>query len=453
MKSFIRVLSLIAATFSAVYAHIAYQIRRVDPFDNLGRYATFGRRAYHRYSNVAALGLACVALAILPAAAMPVFSAKTGVVTGAVMNKLGLTGALVAGAQAQPPQKLPFRFGTVRRKINIGSYAVTLGGAIPSIVVPQVGMFARVLVDIEGTYTKANATGTNFYDGYDAIVSRARVGLNNGSANLVDVSGVGINIINQDLSPSLPIKRGLVTTAGAQTFSYKFILPVNANQRRQFDMGLINLQAPEVRANIDISFNPQATIFATSADVTLFTATANVSYEYYEIPPISQYNLPPLTLTRTIEEAPIAIAAVGLQTYQLPRLGTMFDYHAVMVLNNIYTTVLTKATDFSLRYNKTDTQFTVNIGDWETYEAELYGRLGGATKTFLNASAISWNLWSAADRETDGGDFRDAIDTEENTTTETLITVASGTALNAGKDNFFHVRRVAQVITQAPAPQ
>lgn len=349
----------------------------------------------------------------------------------------------------QPPPKMPFRYGTVRRRINIGSYAVVPGGAIPSIVIPQVGMLGRVLVDIEGTYTKANATGLNLLDGYDAILGRARVGLNNGSANLVDLSGVGVNIVNKNLNKSLPIKRGLATAAGAQAFTYKFILPINANQRRQFEMGLINLQAPELRATIDLSFNPLSSIFATVADVTNFVATANLSYEYYEIPDLSRYELPPLTIVRTIEEAPVAIGAVGDSLYQIPRLGTMIDYHAVMVLNNAYAPVLTNLTAFAWRYNKSDTQYAVNMGDWETYEAELYGNGISSTDTFLSPSALSFNLWAAGDRPWDAGDFRDAIDTEENTTTESILTVKAGTALNAGKDNFYHVRRVVQRIVQA----
>lgn len=351
----------------------------------------------------------------------------------------------------QQDTRLPFRYGTVRRRINIGSFAWTPGSAIPSIVIPQVGMLARVLVDLEGSYTKATASGLATLDGFDAIVARARIGLNNGSANVVDVSGVGINILNKNLSPSLPIKKGLSTVAGAQTFSLKFMLPVNANQRRQFEMGLINLQAPEVRCTLDLSFNPLSQVFATPADVTAFTATANVSYEYYEIPDITRYQLPPLTLVRSIEEAPQAVAATGLQLYQVPRLGTMIEYHAVAVFNNLYGNVLNNFTEWAWRYNKSDVQYDVLIGDLETYEAELW-KLGGSS-TFLSTSALSFNFWAAGDREHDGGDFRDAIDTEENTTTESLITVNSAQALNAGKDNIFHVRRVVQRIVSAPAPR
>lgn len=358
----------------------------------------------------------------------------------------------------QAPQKRPFRFGTVRRRITIGSFPITPGSQLPAIQIPQVGMLARVLVTIAGTYTKANATGTNLLDGYDAIIQRASIMLNNGSANIVDLSGIGINILNRNLSVRLPIKRGLVTTAGAQTFKYAFILPVNANQRKQFEMGLINLQAPELRATINLSFNPLSSIFATPADVTAFAATATLSYEYYEIPDVNQYALPPLTLVRSIEEAPAAIASTGQQLYQLPRLGTMIDYHAVLVQANVYANALTNLSEFAWRYNKSDVQYDVLMPDWETYEAELIGSSGGfqgaaQTTSMLSDFAISFNLWAAGDLPYNGGDFRDAIDTEENTTTESLITVVPGFAIDVTKINaLYHVRRVVQRIVQAPAP-
>lgn len=429
---------------------------RFDPFDNIGLALSPVLRFFRRNGDRLLMAFAAVAIACVTPIPAWGIATKSGLSAGVKYwtgSKLGLGAfaGFAVGAQ-QKVQKMPFRYGTVRRRINIGTYAVNPGAAIPSIVIPQVGMMARILVDIEGTYTKANASGTNLLDGYDAILNRARVGLNNGSANLVDLSGVGINILNRDLSPALPVKRGLVTTAGAQAFSYKFILPINANTRRQFEMGLINLQAPELRANIDLSFNSLSSVFATPADVTLFTATANVSYEYFEIPDLAMYDLPPLTIVRSIEEAPVAIAAVGDQIYQIPRLGTMIDYHAVMVLNNLYASVLTNVNQFQWRYNKSDVQYSVKIGDWETYEAELYGVNATGTNTFLFANAISFNLWSAGDRDWNGGDFRDCIDTEENTTTESIVTVNQGTALNAGKDNFYHVRRVVQRIVQAPAP-
>lgn len=448
---------------SLALAVVAYPLTlpaRLDPFNTRALYTSRARRAWYRLvgpqQRLALVGAALLFAAIYPANAMPVWSAKTGVINYVSAHKLGPigmgSGVMFAGMAGQKVL-YPFRMGTVKRRIPIGSYAVTLGGSIPAIQIPQVGMLSRVLVDVEGTYTKANSSGTNLLDGYDALLGRAQIMLNNGSANIVDVSGVGFNIHNRGLSPALPIKRGLVTTAGAQAFTYKGILSVNANQRRQFEMGLINLQAPELRATINLTFNPIASIFATPADVTNFLATAYVSYEYYEIPDLNTFAMPPLTIVRTIEEAPIAITATGDNLYQLPRLGTMVDFNVVLVLNNLYANVISNLTEFKLRYNKSDVQYDVLIGDEETYEAENFGIGQGPSRTFLFDQALSWNLWSAGDRAWNGGDFRDAIDTEENTTTELIPTVKAGTSFNAGKDNFFYVRRVVQRIVQAPPPQ
>jgi hypothetical protein len=214
-----------------------------------------------------------------------------------------------------------------------------------------------------------------------------------------------------------------------------------------------------------MSFNPTSTLVTTPANLTLFVATVNLSYEYFEIPDLRVYDLPPLTLVRSIEEAPIAIASTGQQIYQIPRLGTMIEYHSVIVLNLLYGSANAAISEFDIRYNKTDQQYQVFEGDWETYEAELYGiginvlqapTPSAATPTSRwqqQTNAITFNLWAAGDPLMNGGDFRDAIDTEENTTTEAIITIKGGTALNAGKDNLFHVRRVVQRIVPAPSPR
>jgi hypothetical protein len=468
---FLAFLTLFATLFGVLASWVTNKKRKHDPFDNTGRAWSHVVKWYHQHGLKVAGGFALVAIALLPASAMPVWSASHGAIKFVTTAKLGLAGATAA---AKVPPKAPFRYGTARRRINIGSFQYQPGTQLPAVVIPQVGMLARVLFDVEGSYTVANAAlVVNNLDGMDAIFSRAQITLNNGSAQVVDLSGVGVNLMNQSINPSLPIKRGTAgvgnvqgngfgLAVGAQTFSYKGFLPVNANQKRQFEMGLINLQAPELRATINLTFNPLATLFTVAANCTNFVATCNLSYEYYEIPDLTRYNLPTLTLVRTIEEAPQAINATGLQVYQIPRLGTMIDYHAAVVLNQKYTDVRTALTEFAIRYNKTDVQYDVNMGDWETYEAEIYGSgVGPAVtpsaasdnaQTMLNTSALSFNLWAAGDRPWNGGDFRDAIDTEENTTTEILLTVAAGTALNAGKDNIFHIRRVVQRIIPASAP-
>lgn len=473
---FLAVLSFASALMLKVRSRIVKAIEKRDPLDNLGLLFSPVVRFWHQRGLQVCTALALVALPLLPGAAMPVF-AKAGAVKFWSTSSAGLVtgGAMVMATNKV--QKLPFRYGTVRRRINIGNFTLTPGTQLPAVVIPQVGMLSRVLFDVEGSYTAAVAPlVVSNLDGFDAIFARAQITLNNGSANVVDLSGIGVRVINENINTALPIKKGspvgvgnvnatqMPLALGASTFSYKGFLPVNANQRRQFEMGLLNLQAPELRATINLSFNPLSQIFTVPGNATLFAASINLSYEYYEIPDLSRYQLPPLTLVRSIEEAPAAIAATGVQTYQLPRLGTMIEYHGVLVLNLLYANAFTNLTQFAVRYNKTDVQYDVFTADWETYEAELYGisvevlqapTPTAATPTTawaMDPNVITFNLWAAGDTAINGGDFRDAIDTEENTTTEILITVKAGTALNAGKDNLFHVRRVVQRIVPAPLP-
>lgn len=463
-----------------VWERLAAFISRKDPLDNIGLFLSPVVRFYHQQGLKICTALALVAVTALPGSAMPVFDFngvfRFGVTAGAGLATIG--GAIMGATKEDT--RLPFRFGTVRRRIPIGAFTLTPGSQLPAVTIPQVGMMSRVLFDINGTYTVAVAPLVLLnLDGFDALIARAQVLLNNGSANIVDVSGLGIRTINENLNTALPIKKGTPLAAGnvngtqfplaigASTFAYRGILPVNANQRRQFEMGLINLQAPELRATINMSFNPLSYLVTVPGNLTLFAATVALSYEYYEIPDPTQYRLPPLTLLRTIEEAPVSITAVGEQTYQLPRLGTMIEYHAVLVLNRVYSPVIAATsgvTEFKVRYNKTDVQYQVFIGDWETYEAELYGigisvlqaptptAATPVTRWQMDPFALSFNLWAAGDVNINGGDFRDAIDTEEQTTTETITTIRAGTVLTPGTDYLYHVRRVVQRVVPVQAP-
>lgn len=452
-------------------------IDRIDPTEKRLLPWSHVTRGWHQFGLQLCTIVAAVAITALPGLAMPVFSAAKTTGVSEAMWVTASAGLATIGATAKTPQLLPFRYGTVRRRINIGNFVMTPGTQLPAVVIPQVGMLSRVLFNISGTYTVATAPLVVFStDGFDSFIAKAQIQLNNGSANVVDCSGIGLCQFNQNINTALPIKKGtpagvgnvngtqLPLALGASTFTYKGFLPVNANNRRQFEMGLINLQAPETRVNVLLSFNPLSQIVTVPANMTLFAATVNLSYEYFEIPDLSRFQLPPLTLVRSIEEAPIPIVATGLQLYQFPRLGTMIEYHTVLQLARLYAPVLTNFTEFAIRYNKTDQQYDVFMPDWETYEAELYGigidvtqapTATAATPTSRwqqSRQSLTFNLWAAGDADINGGDFRDAIDTEENTTTEAMVFISAGTVLTPGQDNLYHVRRVVQRIIPVGPP-
>lgn len=472
-RYFLVALQFIASWMARGKRAIHDRLERLDPFNTRELYASRARRAWHSFGFAVAAGLVPVALAVLPAQAMPVYllANKTAVGITGQLGMLSSVGGLIGAQQA----KKDFRYGTVKRRIPIGTFAVTMGAKLPSVKIPQVGMASRVIAHINGSYTVATAPlVVANTDGYDSILAAANITLNNGSAQICQLSGIGLNAINRNISTALPIKTGspagtgnvngtqLPLALGASTFRYSAILPINANQGDQFQFGLVNLQAEQVQCTIDLTFNPLSQLFTVPANCTLFAATCTLSYEYYEIPDLNRYNMPPLMLVRSIEDGAQAIPATGIQApYQVTRLGTMIGMHSILILNNLYGVAATAISESVLRFNKTDVVMDTLSNDQDVYEAELYGygldnsqapTASAATPAPLRRmlpQAVTHNFWAtsggAADRNC--GDFRDAIDTEEITTTEFIHTIAAGTALNAGKDFLVFARRVVQRLT------
>lgn len=353
-----------------------------------------------------------------------------------------------AGATSRN-KMLPFRRGTRRRFATIGTFAFTPGTPIPSIVIPQVGYLSRIFIRLLGTITQSGA-GTVNPLGYAALFSRIRLSANLGSASIVDCSGIGLETQNTAWAPnSLPVANTYANAGAANNVEYGLIVPVNANQRRQFEFGLIGLQAPEVRVTLDII--PAAL----SAFVTLTTASAlsvQVAYEYWEYPDPARYTQPPLTIVRTLEDPALVISQIGDQIYQLPRLGTMSELHHLVLINGARailqsqsSTVPPQVSEIRMRINKTDTVLDYLIRMKELDEAELYNT-AGATKTFLTQGVVSWDFWHASEQKWNGGDGRDMYNTEEVTTLESIVTIDPSVTIT-GQCQIQPVRRVFQRLT------
>lgn len=345
-------------------------------------------------------------------------------------------------------QMLPFRRGTRRRFATIGSFAWTPGTPIPSIVIPQVGYLSRVFLRLTGTITQSGA-GTVNPLGYAALFSRIRLSANLGSASIVDTSGIGLETVNTYTAPnSLPVQNTYANAGAANPVEYGLIVPVNANQRRQFEFGLIGLQAPEVRVTLDVFPASLATF------VSLTTASAlslQVAYEYWEYPDPARYTQPPLTIVRTLEDAPLLITVTGDQIYQIPRLGTMAEMHSLVLINGARAVLQSngatppQVSEIRMRINKTDTFMDYLVRMKELDEAEVFNT-PGATRTFLQQGVLSWDLWHASEQKWNGGDGRDMINTEEITTLESIVTIDPTVTLT-GVCQIQPIRRVFQRLT------
>lgn len=342
------------------------------------------------------------------------------------------------------PQMLPFRRGTRRRVATIGTVPVTPGQAIPTVTLPQVGMLSKIYIFLSGTITQSGA-GTVSPLGYASLINRVRVNANLGSASIVDVSGIGLEIVNDFFAPTAGIVKNTYANAGAANLvRYGVCIPITANDRDQFTFGMINLQAAEVRVTLDVIFNALASF------VTLTTAsslTLTIAYEYWDIPNPARYAMPPKTLVRTLEDAPLPITTTGDQIYQLPRLGTLAQLAELVLINGTFAVlqqtgaaVPPQVNEFRMRINRTDTVLDYLTPIKEIEECLFYNAPGAS---FLRQGVLTWDFFHASQQTRNGGDARDFIDTESITTLESIATI-DPTVTITGLCQIQPIRRVLQ---------
>lgn len=362
----------------------------------------------------------------------------------------GMAGPMFGMAAAPAQQRLlPFRSGTRQRRAKVGVIAYAAASSLQPLELPRVGMLSRLVIQARLTVTLSAAGALSDLGPWNAL-ARLKVSANIGSASLVDVSGFG-GFMAQQLVEEIgfrPDLGGIGTTApnadihaapvamGANTWVLTWVIPIAANSGKQFDLGLINLQAPETRVTVELSTG-QLTDPATN--VTATTGNFHVYYEYYEIPDPRAFALPPLALVRTIEEQQ-AIGAVGDNVYTVPRQGILLQLTHRVTLNGA------RGPDssidaLSIKFNKTDSVYQMER-QWERVIARLFY---GANP---NTGVFTWDFWHA-ESDVSAGDSRDAIDAEELSTLESIVTVNSGATLGSNNNFLCSVRRIVQLLQTA----
>lgn len=335
----------------------------------------------------------------------------------------------------QTDDRLPFRMGTRRRIQFLGSFAFNVGAPIPTITLPQVGFLAKLYFKLEGTITQTAAGAVLNPLGYASLFSRVRVSANLGSASIVDASGAGIELANFWYAPSTGRVQNIYANgAGVNAVSYGLMVPINANDRTLLEIGLINLQAEQVRVTVDISPAAALTEFELSGGPpTASTLTLFVYYEYWDVPNPSRYLLPPATLSRILEDQQ-PIAAVGELSYVVPRLGTLTQLSEYFILGaTAATRVMANLTAptpqisrFRVRANRTDEWFTMDARVAEIEEA-LFNNVNQGTNaspagSFARPGVRTWDFFHSGLQTRNFGD-RDLIDTERITTLEFIANV------------------------------
>jgi hypothetical protein len=219
---------------------------------------------------------------------------------------------------------------------------------------------------------------------------------------------------------------------GANAWVLTWVFPVALNRGRNFEVGLINLQAPEVQVTLELSTGAGADY------TTQFTSLTNANYhvyqEYYEIPDPSRFALPPLALARTLEESQ-AVGQTGESIYTLPRQGTLMQMAHLLRLNGARSDSFDST---AIRFNKTDTPYIEERQAKRVYERAQFN--------VDPITGVIYHDFFHADELVSSGDSRDAIDTEEISVLESVVTVSAGAVLGANNNFLGTVRRIVQVL-------
>ncbi len=357
--------------------------------------------------------------------------------------------------QQQKRQLLPFRFNTRQRMQQVANIAISLGNQV-SQELPRVGFLAGIMLTVNATVTLSAASTLALGAPWN-LLKRIKVNINTGASSIVDLSGVGLYQVNDRMIRSAydPTNAGLTNAAtaiGANTWTMSLYIPIAMNNEQQFAIGLINLQAPEVRCTLDITFATAGTELV-AGNFTSVTGTVNVSYLYYELPNPNEVLYPPLVLHRLLEDRQ-AITAVGDQVYTFPRGGTILGLHHLVTINGHYSipsaqpgvTGVGEIDSLRLVLNKTDTVYSLPARAhalWQALNKGMGAAIGGA----LSNAGIGWeyNFLEAGVGRIGEGDFRDTFNSEAISTLESILTVNSGAVLGAA--NYLDsIRRIVQVL-------
>lgn len=339
-------------------------------------------------------------------------------------------------------QLLPFAAGTRLRRQYVGSVPFVAGAKAPSLQLPRVGMASRLICVLDAAPTFSGAGALADLGPWN-ILQRIQLNTNIGSAAIIDVSGYGAYVVQPHYRLGwAPGKAGIGATVAAAS---QYVAPVNTaarvllpftfniavNQGQNFTDGLLNLQAPEVSASVDIQFG-QFTDYGTT--LTALAGNVYVYYEYFEIPDPRAFEMPRLALHRTLEES-VPVGQTGANIVTVPRMGTLLSLDNVIRLNGARSD---SWDSFSVRFNKTDSVYQVDQRLQRTDERYWYGidsDVGTIRQDFFHAQEAL-----------NAGTSRDAIDTEQLTTLEQIVNVSAGATLGVGNNSISTIRRVVQIL-------
>jgi len=336
---------------------------------------------------------------------------------------------------------LPFRSGTRQRIRQIKSaQSISALGGSTTFTLDRVGMLNYLVIVLRSTVT-LSAGGAFATLGPWSMIDRVKVNLNLGNMTLVDMSGYTLYQFNKALFRGFaPDGGGNYTPAtdtfaagvsnGANSWVLPLIIPISANPGSEFDTGLVNLQAPEVQVDVQVSLAAAGSTFVTN-----FSSIASTTVElyqcYFDLPrPGAPVQLPLGQIVRSVETT-IPVTATGETNYTVERQGQLLQFISTFIANGSRSNGLDRV---KLIANINDTIYdmpaTLNRFKYQMdYSAPA------------DTGIFNLDLWHARESPS-SGDSRDLINTEVLTTLQWDPVVSSGTTLGSGNNSWICGRRV-----------
>jgi hypothetical protein len=350
-------------------------------------------------------------------------------------------------------QLLPFRSGTRQRLVlaGTGQYAFTIGTTTNiNIPLPNVGEAAMLILKLRGTVTYSAGGAFAIYGPW-SMVQNATVSTNLGSATLWNMSGYGSYLAQgwqkegwrpdfAGMGSTTPDPNVFVFPLSGTGVAWElsYVIMLSLNDGLNFELGLLNMQSPQVQANLNLTLGTAAQI---ATNITACSGIAECWYWYYDIGDPSQFALPPLTLVRSLEDISASVAATGDNYITIPQLGVITNITQYLTLNSILSDAWAQT---SLVINKTDTPYVFE----KQVQKTLSRRRDGLNPI---VGVADWDFLSAYGPK-NMGDFRDAWDSEAFATIDLHVLIPTGTTLAAG-DTHKIVRRCVQMLQASPAQQ
>lgn len=332
-----------------------------------------------------------------------------------------------AGGSQSAKNLRPFRYSTRQRMQQFATVPIVIGSQVTTDL-PRTGLVSGIILNFAAVMTLSGA-GVFTYLGPWGFLQRIVVNLNTGASQIFNCSGLGTRYVNarmirSGIFPDNNQLAGATSNIGANTVYFSFYIPIAMNDELQFENGLINLQAPEVRMSLDLTFANAGSNVVTN--FTSITGSVNLSYVYYELPNPHTTLYPPLALHRILEDQQ-AITQTGDQVYFFPLGGSLMQLTQFVVLNGAIASLqqgvatnLNMIDSIRMVLNNTDTVI------------QLPGRAQAMWQALNQAGpnpvgdTIDWNLFDAGVTRTGEGDSRDWINSEMLSVLQFIPTINPG---------------------------